>query len=244
MFETSMPFYAKCGIYAHAVLGSVALIAGGVAAAAKKGGHLHRSSGKAFFVAMLAAIAAAIPAIVARRNVFLALLAPFAVNLLLRGWLVAQARLRRHPANGKLAWSVLGLSASSSIGMLAVGVYWLTHGASVVGFGGVCLGLGTLGLRVAARDLVSLRSIEPAPLSDHISGMLGAYTAAVTAFTAVNLHQDVFPPVLVWLIPPAVGVVAIRRCTKRLGRARSSLPTEPGDPGRLAQPDAEVQSSR
>jgi hypothetical protein len=65
-------------------------------------------------------------------------------------------------------------------------------------------------VRLGRNDLEILR--EPGSVDwrrVHLKSMGGAYIAAVTAFTAVNLHQDVFPPALVWLTPPAVGVAAI-----------------------------------
>lgn len=122
MFESALPIYARVGIYAHAILGLAALLTGGVAMASPKGSLSHRKAGSIFFWCMLAAIACAIPAVVARRNVFLALLMPFTVYMLLRGWQVSQARLGRQNAKHWMSKSALLLSALASSAMVAVGI--------------------------------------------------------------------------------------------------------------------------
>ena len=222
MFQSEMPTVARYGIYVHALLGAIALIAGAIPIMAVKGGQLHRRAGRVFFVSMLAAIAFAIPAIVARRNLFLGLLLPFTLFMLLRGWRIAQARLGRGRAN---SWpDYLLLSAATAVGvlLLGIGLWRLASGWGAVGFAGVFVGVGVLILALAASDLRTLRSANPAPLSKHAVGMLGAYTAALTAFTAVNFPTEAYSPVLVWLTPPLAGSLLIAYWVRRLRRQPGS----------------------
>jgi hypothetical protein len=49
---------------------------------------------------------------------------------------------------------------------------------------------------------------------DHMIGMIAAYIAAVSAFSAVNLNFDWLPPAIQWLWPTIIGVPLMRRWIK------------------------------
>ena len=220
-----LPHFALVCIYVHATFGAVALLAGALAVATRKGGLWHRRAGQAFSVAMVSAIVIAQPAIAARDNLFLGLLSPFTLYLVLRGW-----RLGRR-ASGKpgRAWIDVALAlgaTASGAGLLLVGV--LRWGRS--GFAPVLVGLGLLALRLALPDLRRLRAgsaLGPVPPAQrirmHLISMLGAYTAALTAFAAVNFPQDRYPPALVWLVPPSLGTVVIVWWSRRMRAGRVRL---------------------
>ncbi|MEJ7658394.1 MAG: hypothetical protein WKG07_01585 [Hymenobacter sp.] len=92
-------------------------------------------------------------------------------------------------------------------------VWGLRHGAvPAVVFGGI-------GVMTAGRRLWSyLRTAPPAPgqwLRNHISGFVGAYIAAVSAFSATSLHFIPWPWNFLWPTPPrralpAVGAAPLR----------------------------------
>ena len=200
----------------HAGLGGVALLAGAVALGARKGSPTHIRAGTLFFFAMTTAITVAIPIIVARDNVFLGLLAPFTLWMLWSGW---RAPRRSRDAGGAMrvidrGVNVVGLVGA--LGLVVLGAVTLARSGEVIGFGTVALGLGALGMRLTWR---ALRRPDDesrhAMLRAHLGAMGGAYVAAVTAFSAVNFPTDVFPPVLVWLVPPTVGVVGLTWVARR-----------------------------
>ena len=88
------------------------------------------------------------------------------------------------------------------------------------------LGLGAVSFRLGTRDLMSMRPDAPTPpknawLIQHLVSMLGAYTAAVVAFSSVNFRSDKFSPVLVWLTPLAIGITVITIWVRRLQRPAS-----------------------
>ena len=109
------------------------------------------------------------------------------------------------------------------------GVLKFRAGAPLLGFAGVFVALGYAALKSSWREWTDLRTPSASPrdaLLAHVVGMLGAYTAAVTAFVAVNFHTESFPPVLVWLMPPAIGGFMIRWWKRRLAVGNPNVSTK------------------
>jgi hypothetical protein len=209
---------------AHAALGGVALLGGASALATRKGSSIHRRGGLAFAGSLLLAVLFAIPAIVTRSNVFLGALAPFVILMAFRGW--HSARLRREAAASWAPRAGLVLTICASGGgvvLLAMGAYRIADGAPLAGFPTAMIVLGLLATRFSWSMRPGIQRTKSSLLVDHAVAMIGAYTAAVTAFVAVNFPQDVYSPAFVWGAPPVLGALLIRWWRGRLRADRVQL---------------------
>ncbi len=105
----------------HVLAGLVALLAGAFALSAPKGGPLHRRSGRAFALAMLAMTGFAIVVASGRGQVFNIVAAGYTAYLVTTGWLALQpATVATRRADGALlAIALLGGLAAVTIGTLA-----------------------------------------------------------------------------------------------------------------------------
>ena len=73
---------------------------------------------------------------------------------------------------------------------------------------------GALGTGISYNSIKGFLKPSPDPQKwffDHMLGMLTAYIAAVSAFSAVNLNYDWLPPVIQWLWPTIIGVPFMSR---------------------------------
>jgi uncharacterized membrane protein len=236
LHELHGPLYAS--LAAHAAFGGVALLAGAIAISARKGGRPHRRLGLVFVISMAASLSFAIPLIVARRNLFLALLTPFVIYLVSRGMLAA------HRAGHRSQRVLAVLALAGSVGLLILGAERLAHGRPISGMPGAFLGLGALGVWISSRDLRSPPALKPpASVLAHATAMIGAYTAAVTAFTAVNFPTDIYAGTAVWLLPAAAGTALAFWWGSRIRRGVASFEVRPestdsSDPSPERAPEA------
>lgn len=115
-----------------------------------------------------------------------------------------------------LDWTVTLLALMGSAGLVAYGAVELL---SQLRSGWVAVVFGALGLRLSATevDLFRFPSREPrARWVAHAGYQLGAYVAAVSAFSAV--HFVFLPSLIRWLWPAVIGVPGIliwQRVTRR-----------------------------
>lgn len=214
------PTIVRSTLLAHAALGFLTLSAGAVAIAALKGGRTHRNAGKIFVFSLVLALVCALPAIIVRRNQFLGLLWPFTLYMVVRGWREAQFIKQGRNETIWIDKTLTATAGISGIGLLGLGLWRLLQGASLAGFAGAYLGLGFIALRLARRDWSSLTfpAKKSQTVTAHMTLIMGSYTAAITAFAAVNFPQDSYNPVLVWVIPPVIGVIAISWWKRRIER--------------------------
>lgn len=193
----------------HGALGGVALVSAGVAMATTKGSVNHRRAGKVFGVAMISAVALALPAIVARTNLLLATLGPFSAWLAAAGWRSGRSAPIDGVDRAITAWG--GLSVVAMLG-LSVWAFRSGHGLAPVP-----LVLGLLGSRLVWTEWQRIQGPPErnARLRAHVGMMVGATIAATTAFGAVNLPALGVPPLIVWLGPTALGIPVIVYFSRR-----------------------------
>jgi hypothetical protein len=199
----------ELGVLLHACAGSVVLASAALALGSTKGGRTHRGAGRVFAVAMLVAVALAAPAIVARSNVLLATLGPFSAWMAAAGW-----RAGRQRPYGPVDASLVAAGAVSVACLLGLGLWSLASG---VGLWPVPLVLGGFGVLLVRGEARRLKAPDDRKtrLQAHVGLMVGATIAATTAFAAVNLPGLGVPPLVIWLGPTVVGVLAIRRFSRR-----------------------------
>jgi uncharacterized membrane protein YeaQ/YmgE (transglycosylase-associated protein family) len=206
---TALLHYAR---YLHIVAGFIGFFVAPVALAVRKGGRAHRRWGLAFFWAMvvagstsllLAGLQVAFVSLPPGRSVglvFLFITGVFSLYLAAFGYralYLKQLGQGQRPA--WVDWLMVGVGLPL-FGFF--GYYGVRHGIVPA------IVFGLVGAVRAGTQLWSyLRSVPPRPgqwLRNHISGFIGAYIAAVSAFSATSLHFIPWPWNFLW--PTLLGV--------------------------------------
>jgi uncharacterized membrane protein len=195
-------------IMIHAGFGGIALLTGFIALSVKKGGYIHRISGKLFFYSMLssAILALIISALPDHQSLFLFVIGLFSTYLILTGYkALSYKRLR--------SVSSLLYSKIISYTMLVVAIIMMFIAILPVFRGGavhiVLVTFGSLALFLSLRDIKLIsdtRMLRKKWLTLHIGNMVGGYIAACTAFIVVN---QIIPGIYGWLLPTVVGTLYI-----------------------------------
>lgn len=183
----------------HVIFGIIAFAAAPGAMMTKKGSLWHRRFGNAFFYGMMAVAASAFILWTLGSSLFLMLLAVFSFYLAFSGYRAVNIK---NGSAEKIDWLVSGAALIAGLGLIGLGLNGKMHGDS---FGIVAMVLGAFAAIGAVQDM--LRFARPvtdrrAWLVNHLSKMLGAYIATVTAVSAVNFQF--LPPVWRWLWPTII----------------------------------------
>lgn len=194
-------------LWVHILAGVAALVAGGVALAAEKGSRRHRHAGRVYVASMAVVVVTVLPLFVLDPTffrTFLLLVAVFSGYFAFSGYRVlARKRPRDDPAI--VDWAA---AAAAVVACVALGAWGLTVVVSGNSFGVVMVVFGGIGGLLGGSDLrAHWQGTDREWLVDHLSRMVGAYIATVTAMSVVNLAM--VPEVVAWLWPTAVGVPLI-----------------------------------
>ena len=140
-----------------------------------------------------------------RSGLFFLLVALFSFYLAFTGYRVLYRKTARQHA-GNADWLAVTVMLAGSVTLIAYGIY-LTLTSS---FGTVAIVFGTIGIFLAAADaraFLNQPTDKQAWWYTHMTRMLGAYIATVTAFSVVNFQF--LPPVARWLWATVVGTLGI-----------------------------------
>lgn len=190
-------------VYFHAVLGGVALVAGGIALIVPKGMLWHRRSGIVFFYTMLssAILAMVIAATPTRVNLFLFSVGVFSTYFLISGYRSLSFRKPKH--NLRLDKGLAYLIILTGLAMISYPVILTGKPNTVLlVFGVVALVFGLRDLRLYKNQKRLLNKW----LRLHLGKMTGGYIAATTAFFVVN---EILPGIWNWFVPGIVGSLLI-----------------------------------
>ena len=192
----------------HIAAGFTGFFVAPVALVVRKGGAAHRLWGRVFFWAMLVAGSTALVSASLKGLTFLLLTGIFSLYLAQFGY-----RSLRHKGMGQSQqpglydWVSVALGLLIFAGTLGYGLLSRPFNLAMVMF-------GAIGVFLTVRQLQGFRRPGPWPagqwLRNHISGFVGAYIAAVSAFSATSLKFISFPlnflwptlvfvPLLIWL---------------------------------------------
>jgi hypothetical protein len=197
----------------HILSGGLGLFVAPGAMLTRKGGLWHRRWGKAYFWSMVSVVVTAVLLILARSNLFLLLIAVFSFYLAFSGYRVLYRKTPRQRA-GAVDWGAAVLMLAGGASFIGYGIYLLLI-TQLASFGIVAIVFGGIGLATAAADV---RSFLRPPADkrawwfSHMSNMMAAYIATVSAFSVVNFHF--LPPVARWLWPTVVGSIGITIWTR------------------------------
>lgn len=202
-------------IIGHIAFGSIALFTGGIALLVKKGGVLHKRSGKVFYYSMLmsALLSLIISVMPNHENPFLFCIGLFSAYFLIGGYRSLRFKQKE-----------LSLKTDKIIGYLIIGIGlimvlypFLLQGK----FNIILTVFGIAGIWSGYSDLKRFRNIPKTQanwLKLHIGKMTGGYIAAVTAFFVVN---QILPGVWSWFVPGILGGIYITYQTKKLDKKKA-----------------------
>ncbi|TGE14833.1 DUF2306 domain-containing protein [Hymenobacter elongatus] len=193
----------------HITAGFLGFFVAPVALYVRKGGPAHRLWGRVFLWAMVVAGTTAIVSASINGLTFLLLTGIFSLYLAWFGYRsVYHKRLSRGEEPPALAdWLGVGAGTVVFAGTLLYGLVHLKTNPVPIVFGGI-------GLMTTVRQIRGFLRRGPWPagqwLLNHMSGFVGSYVAAVSAFSATSLGFIPFPLNFLWptlvIIPPLMWV--------------------------------------
>jgi hypothetical protein len=194
-------------LWLHIAAGVVAVLAGLGAMVTTKGGRRHRRAGVVFVAAMGVVVGTVVPLAAidpTQLRLFLVLVAVFSGYLAFSGY---RTLSRKRPDDDATAvdWGGAALVVLACLALGGWGVSLLAGGDT---FGTVMVVFGVIGTVFGGLDVRNFRREGGGEwLVDHLSRMVGAYIATVTAVSVVNLTM--VPRVVAWLWPTAAGLPLI-----------------------------------
>lgn len=207
-------------IYIHAFFGGLGLISGLFSIIARKGGKYHRKAGRVFTYSMLvnSSLSCFVSAMPRHESTFLFLIGVFTIYMVLSGnrALTFKNKQKVHFIDLFISWSMLLASVSMIIiGFLPSNVH---SGISVLFpvFGSIGF-LMTLGDLKMHKRLVHQKHLW---LTNHLSKMMGAFIASITAFLVVALDGS---SLIFWLSPTVLGTVYIFLWTRKVSRKSNGV---------------------
>ncbi len=195
----------KAVLIIHVLFGGIALFVAPAAMMTGKGGLWHRRWGKIFFWASTGVASTAVVLSLIRSGLFFLLVALFSFYLAFTGYRVLYRKTSQQRAS-QGDWIAVSAMLVGSIALLAFGAYLMLTSS----FGMVALVFGAIGLLFAIRDIREFRHHPADKMAwwySHMTRMMAAYIATVTAFSVVNFKF--LPPVPRWLWATVVGTVGI-----------------------------------
>ncbi|HEV2841305.1 MAG TPA: DUF2306 domain-containing protein [Chthoniobacterales bacterium] len=212
----------QAALIIHILFGSVALFVAPAAMVTSKGGLWHRRWGKFFFWAITGVAITAVVMSLIRSGLFFLLVALFSFYLAFTGYRVLYRKTPQQRAT-QGDWIAVSAMLAGSVALLAYGAYLMLTSS----FGMVALVFGALGLLFAIRDIHEFRHFpadKQAWWYSHMTRMLAAYIATVTAFSVVNFRF--LPPLTRWLWATVVGTAGIIIWTRYYRKKFDRRPTE------------------
>lgn len=211
-----MENFIQTTLLIHIIAGCFALLSGILAIISKKGKTSHNVSGSVYYWSMivigLTAFAIAIP----KGNMFLLMIGGFSTYMTLTGFRFLTFRrsvtIRFSPID--YIFIILGLIT------LIVPTWYFTQigWGRIGGFALVFLVFGLFLLGMLVVDLKNSTKLSTYPkvwfLRMHISRMMGAFIATVTAFLVQNWQTE--PVIIAWLLPTVILTPVIIYFQKQL----------------------------
>jgi Predicted membrane protein (DUF2306) len=189
----------------HILFGSVALFVAPAAMLTRKGGLWHRRWGKIYFWSITVVASTAVVMSLIRSGLFFLLVALFSFYLALTGYRVLYRKTPQQRPR-KVDWAATSTMLLGSLALIAYGVYQMLTSS----FGMVAIVFGVIGLLFGISDIRDFLHHPPEKMAwwySHMTRMLAAYIATVTAFSVVNFKF--LPPLPRWLWATVAGTVGI-----------------------------------
>ena len=205
------PLWMKAFLAVHIAAGSSAFLLAPLALITAKGGKAHRRWGKIYFWAMAVVAVTAIVMSIYRPTLFLALVAIFSFYSAFVGYRVLgqKAAYKGEKTATALDWFAAGFTIIASALLAAFGAF---KPALVQHLGIPAIVFGCIGMWIAGTTAWALTHRPKEKMFwwyAHLSGMLGSYIAAWTAFSVVTIGPLLHGAWWIWVLPSAIGVPSI-----------------------------------
>jgi hypothetical protein len=205
------PLWMKAFLAVHVTAGASAFALAPLALITAKGGNAHRRWGIIYFWAMAVVAVTAIVMSIYRPVLFLGLVAIFSFYSAFVGYRVLgqKAAYKGEKTATTLDWFAAGFTFVASFLLAFLGatkpVLVQNLGIPAMVFGGVGMWIaGTAAWRLTHRPKEKMFWWYA-----HLSGMIGSYIAAWTAFSVVTVGPLLHGAWWIWIVPTAIGVPAI-----------------------------------
>jgi hypothetical protein len=210
-----MKQYLEIFTLSHVFFGSIALLSGVLAIIFKKGGKGHNSAGKIYYWSMIGIGITAFGIAIPKGNLFLLMVGGFSTYMTLTGYRFLQ--FRRNPKLKFGFWDYIFIGVGFLTVLIPAGYIIQLDWKNIGGILIVFFVFSAILISMLTTDLFHAKKLSTYPkgwfLNRHISRMMGAFIATVTAFLVQNWQTD--PIVIAWLLPTVIFVPLIIYFTKK-----------------------------
>ncbi len=218
-------------LYAHILVGTIALISGLFAIVSTKGKKLHKKSGKVYFYAMTGVFITGIIVAGVRFNKFLFLIAFLSYYSVFCGVRILKLKKLHKDQTAKwFDWFAGILNAIANIAFIGLGLYYGISRGFNSGGALLSIGFGIGGLLISYTNLYQFVKKPEKPYHwylTHIGNMMGGYIATLTAFVStIVTGYDVMNPYLAFALPSVIGIPLLIYWQKRTEKKFEPIKTE------------------
>lgn len=209
----------------HIAAGFTALVIGVFAFASRKGGRVHRLSGKVYVIAMLLVAVSSFILSLIRYSPFLFMVGVFTFYLTVTGYRGLLKRRQKSQQAKPADWLLIAFSTIMAGFMTIRAIYQVSDGHMdflpvVIVFSGSLFTFIITDLRIYLGKKTMATNDW---LLYHIGRISGAYIATFTAFLVVNVQTD--PAFIAWLLPTVVGTPIISYFQRKYKVKKKKLST-------------------
>lgn len=210
-------------LYLHIIVGSVALVTGGVAITSEKGKTIHLKSGKIYFMAMTMVFMTGIAVASYKFNRFLFLIAFLSYYSVFCGVRILLLKALHNGQRPKwFDWFAGILNTIANLVFICLGTYYLSKNGFFSGGALLSIGFGIVGLLISYANLHPFIKKPEKPYHwylTHIGNMMGGYIATLTAFlSTIVTRYDVMNPFLAFALPSIIGIPILIFWQKKIER--------------------------
>jgi uncharacterized membrane protein len=216
-----MAAFIKIFVFLHVFAGCSALITGALAMIYKSQTPKHRIAGKVYFWSMTFIFVSGLFLAVYRNSLFFIFISFFVYHALITAYRALKLKnLHKGQQPERIDWAIEIIAGVANFCFLLFSAYWYSKGMG--GYALIPLVFGTMGLRSVYNNVKRFRNCPNDPthwLQTHISGMIGSYIGAITAFTVNQSAHIPLPNLVLWLGPTAILtpfiILEIRKVKKK-----------------------------
>jgi uncharacterized membrane protein len=201
-----MENFIKILIFTHIFAGCSALITGALAMMYKSQTPKHRIAGKFYFWSMSYIFVSGLYMAVHRNSLFFIFISFFVYHTLISAYRALKLKdLHKGQQPEMLDWAIEIIAGLANVCFVLFAAYWYTKGRGSDAL--IPLVFGFIGSRSVYKNIIRFRNRPNDPthwLQTHISGMIGSYIGAITAFMVNQSSHIPIPQVILWLAPTAI----------------------------------------